>query len=129
MSSPTVKEISVCHIAVADLWAGAEVQLKVLLSRLPASWSANLRIQTYSWSIPTSIRTQFWQHRLPSYAVSHMSCERFMGYQNHFKACRVSRYGSMRRSNESYLAIASMQRLGCHHKSRPRTRLAEMPVG
>src|SRR5690349_7942349 len=27
-------EISICHIAVADLWAGAEVQLKVLLSKL-----------------------------------------------------------------------------------------------
>ena len=26
--------VRVCHVAVADLWAGAEVQLKVLLSKL-----------------------------------------------------------------------------------------------
>jgi hypothetical protein len=28
------KVISICHVAVGDLWAGAEVQLKVLLSKL-----------------------------------------------------------------------------------------------
>ena len=28
------KAISICHVAVGDLWAGAEVQLKVLLSKL-----------------------------------------------------------------------------------------------
>lgn len=28
------KSISICHVAVGDLWAGAEVQLKVLLSKL-----------------------------------------------------------------------------------------------
>jgi len=44
MSSPTVKEISVCHIAVADLWAGAEVQLKVLLSRLVLRPNLNLSV-------------------------------------------------------------------------------------
>ena len=29
-----IRQIAVCHVAVGDLWAGAEVQLKVLLSRL-----------------------------------------------------------------------------------------------
>ena len=28
------RDISVCHVAVADIWAGAEVQLQILLSRL-----------------------------------------------------------------------------------------------
>ena len=31
---PPDKAISICHVAVGDLWAGAEVQLKVLLSKL-----------------------------------------------------------------------------------------------
>jgi glycosyltransferase involved in cell wall biosynthesis len=33
-SAPPGKVISICHVAVGDLWAGAEVQLKVLLSKL-----------------------------------------------------------------------------------------------
>lgn len=32
--APPCKAISICHVAVGDLWAGAEVQLKVLLSKL-----------------------------------------------------------------------------------------------
>ncbi len=35
-SAPPGKAISICHVAVGDLWAGAEVQLKVLLSKLVA---------------------------------------------------------------------------------------------
>ena len=34
--------ISICHIAVGDLWAGAEVQLKVLLSKLECRAEMNL---------------------------------------------------------------------------------------
>ena len=33
-SAPPGKAISICHVTVGDLWAGAEVQLKVLLSKL-----------------------------------------------------------------------------------------------
>ncbi|MDN5941963.1 MAG: glycosyltransferase family 4 protein [Nitrospira sp.] len=36
--------ISVCHIAVGDLWAGAEVQLKVLLSKLVCRAEMNLSV-------------------------------------------------------------------------------------
>ncbi len=34
VTMPQPKQISICHVAVGDLWAGAEVQLKVLLSKL-----------------------------------------------------------------------------------------------
>lgn len=40
-ASPT-KAISICHVAVGDLWAGAEVQLKVLLSKLARRTELNL---------------------------------------------------------------------------------------
>ena len=36
--------VRVCHVAVADLWAGAEVQLKVLLSKLVQKSELNLTI-------------------------------------------------------------------------------------
>jgi L-malate glycosyltransferase len=36
------KGVSICHVAVADLWAGAEVQLKVLLSKLVQKPEFNL---------------------------------------------------------------------------------------
>ena len=36
--------ISVCHVAVGDLWAGAEVQLKVLLSKLVCRAEMNLSV-------------------------------------------------------------------------------------
>ncbi len=36
--------ISVCHVAVGDLWAGAEVQLKVLLSKLVCRAEVNLSV-------------------------------------------------------------------------------------
>jgi L-malate glycosyltransferase len=36
--------ISICHVAVGDLWAGAEVQLKVLLSKLVRRTELNLSI-------------------------------------------------------------------------------------
>lgn len=38
------KAISICHIAVGDLWAGAEVQLKVLLSKLVRKAEINLSV-------------------------------------------------------------------------------------
>ena len=36
--------VRVCHVAVADLWAGAEVQLKVLLSKLVRKADINLSV-------------------------------------------------------------------------------------
>ena len=38
------KAISICHVAVGDLWAGAEVQLKVLLSKLVRRAEMNLSV-------------------------------------------------------------------------------------
>ena len=38
------KQISICHVAVGDLWAGAEVQLKVLLSKLMLRPDLNLSV-------------------------------------------------------------------------------------
>lgn len=38
------KAISICHVAVGDLWAGAEVQLKVLLSKLVRRTEVNLSV-------------------------------------------------------------------------------------
>lgn len=38
------KAISICHVAVGDLWAGAEVQLKVLLSKLVRKPELNLSV-------------------------------------------------------------------------------------
>ena len=43
-SVPPGKAISICHIAVGDLWAGAEVQLKVLLSKLVQKLEFNLSV-------------------------------------------------------------------------------------
>ncbi len=37
-------KVRVCHVAVADLWAGAEVQLKVLLSKLVEKPELNLTV-------------------------------------------------------------------------------------
>lgn len=34
----------ICHVAVGDLWAGAEVQLKVLLSKLVGRANINLSV-------------------------------------------------------------------------------------
>jgi hypothetical protein len=42
LSAPPGKAISICHVAVGDLWAGAEVQLKVLLSKLVQKPEFNL---------------------------------------------------------------------------------------
>ena len=39
-----MKLLRVCHVAVADLWAGAEVQLKVLLSTLVQKSEINLTV-------------------------------------------------------------------------------------
>lgn len=36
--------LRICHVAVADLWAGAEVQLKVLLSKLVQKQELNLTV-------------------------------------------------------------------------------------
>ncbi|MEP6890769.1 MAG: glycosyltransferase [Nitrospirota bacterium] len=36
--------ISICHVAIGDLWAGAEVQLKVLLSKLVQKQEFNLSV-------------------------------------------------------------------------------------
>jgi glycosyltransferase involved in cell wall biosynthesis len=41
---PPGKAISICHVAVGDLWAGAEVQLKVLLSKLVQKPEFNLSV-------------------------------------------------------------------------------------
>ena len=38
------KAISICHVGVGDLWAGAEVQLKVLLSKLVQKSEINLAV-------------------------------------------------------------------------------------
>ena len=38
------RAISICHVAVGDLWAGAEVQLKVLLSKLVLRPEFNLSV-------------------------------------------------------------------------------------
>jgi L-malate glycosyltransferase len=43
-NAPPGKAISICHIAVGDLWAGAEVQLKVLLSKLVRRAEMNLSV-------------------------------------------------------------------------------------
>ena len=43
-SAPPGKAISICHVAVGDLWAGAEVQLKVLLSKLVQKSEINLTV-------------------------------------------------------------------------------------
>ena len=37
-------KLQVCHVAVGDLWAGAEVQLKVLLSKLVQKPEFNLSV-------------------------------------------------------------------------------------
>ena len=39
-----MKLLRVCHIAVADLWAGAEVQLNVLISKLMENPELNLTV-------------------------------------------------------------------------------------
>ena len=36
--------VQVCHVAVADLWAGAEVQLKVLLYEAGVAQNLSLEI-------------------------------------------------------------------------------------
>jgi len=41
---PPGEVISICHVAVGDLWAGAEVQLKVLLSKLVGRAEINLSV-------------------------------------------------------------------------------------
>jgi hypothetical protein len=38
------KTISICHVAAGDLWAGADVQLKVLLSKLVLRPELNLSV-------------------------------------------------------------------------------------
>ena len=43
-SAPPGKAISICHVAVGDLWAGAEVQLKVLLSKLVGRTEISLSV-------------------------------------------------------------------------------------
>ena len=43
-NAPPGKAISICHVAVGDLWAGAEVQLKVLLSKLVRRTEINLSV-------------------------------------------------------------------------------------
>jgi glycosyltransferase involved in cell wall biosynthesis len=43
-NAPFAKAISICHVAVGDLWAGAEVQLKVLLSKLVEKPEWNLSV-------------------------------------------------------------------------------------
>lgn len=43
-NAPPGKAISICHVAVGDLWAGAEVQLKVLLSKLAQKAEFNLSV-------------------------------------------------------------------------------------
>ena len=43
-NTSTDQAISVCHVAVGDLWAGAEVQLKVLLSKLVCRAEVNLSV-------------------------------------------------------------------------------------
>ena len=43
-SAPPGQAISICHVAVGDLWAGAEVQLKVLLSKLVRKAEINLSV-------------------------------------------------------------------------------------
>jgi glycosyltransferase involved in cell wall biosynthesis len=40
--------ISVCHVAVADLWAGAEVQLKVLLAKLAEKPALRLSVVLFN---------------------------------------------------------------------------------
>ena len=43
-NTPSGNAISICHVAVGDLWAGAEVQLKVLLSKLVQKPEFNLSV-------------------------------------------------------------------------------------
>lgn len=43
-NAPPGKTISICHVAAGDLWAGAEVQLKVLLSKLVQKPELNLSV-------------------------------------------------------------------------------------
>jgi glycosyltransferase involved in cell wall biosynthesis len=43
-SASSGKSISICHVAVGDLWAGAEVHLKVLLSKLVRRAEMNLSV-------------------------------------------------------------------------------------
>jgi len=43
-NAPPGEAISICHVAVGDLWAGAEVQLKVLLSKLVQKPEFNLSV-------------------------------------------------------------------------------------
>ena len=40
--------VSICHVAVGDLWAGAEVQLKVLLSKLVRRAEMNLSVVLFN---------------------------------------------------------------------------------
>ena len=44
LNAPLGKVASICHVAVGDLWAGAEVQLKVLLSKLAQKPEFNLSV-------------------------------------------------------------------------------------
>lgn len=44
LSSGASGKLQVCHVAVGDLWAGAEVQLKVLLSKLVQKPEFNLSV-------------------------------------------------------------------------------------
>jgi glycosyltransferase involved in cell wall biosynthesis len=44
LNTPPDKAISICHVAVGDLWAGAEVQLKILLSKLVSRVEMNLSV-------------------------------------------------------------------------------------
>ena len=44
VTMPQAKQVSICHVAVGDLWAGAEVQLKVLLSQLVQKPNLNLSV-------------------------------------------------------------------------------------
>ena len=46
--APPGKAISICHVAVGDLWAGAEVQLKVLLSKLVRRTEMNLSVVLFN---------------------------------------------------------------------------------
>ena len=44
LGEPRAERVSFCHVAVGDLWAGAEVQLRVLLSQLARRPELNLSV-------------------------------------------------------------------------------------
>ena len=46
--APLGKIVSICHVAVGDLWAGAEVHLKVLLSKLACMTEMNLSVVLFN---------------------------------------------------------------------------------